>query len=305
MTDMNPGIDQLLDQFEEALKGEEASALTIKNYRLDLAHFRKWFESTNGEVLTVGAITPTDVREYKGYLQTVEQRSPATVNRRLAGLRKLCRWAKAQGLIADDPTERIKGVERVKTAPKSLDRSQLKALIRRVEKAGDKLDMAIVQVLRHTGIRVGELANVRLADVVLGERKGSVTIRQGKGNKWREVPFNADVRRALREYLEERKKQQAKLAKEDDHLFLGQRGRMTAAGIQDVVEKYARLANLEGVSPHKLRHTFGKSLLDSGVDLVTVASLLGHSRLDTTAVYTQPSRVDQERAVEKIAESEA
>ncbi len=71
-----------------------------------------------------------------------------------------------------------------------------------------------------------------------------------------------------------------------------------------MVEKYARLANLEGVTAHTLRHTFGKSLLDAGTDLVAVTNLLGRSQLDTTAIYTQPTPQDPARAVERISVSE-
>jgi integrase/recombinase XerC len=302
---MNPAMNhqheplvQHLAHFAEALRGEEASELTVKNYLLDLTHFGRWFAITNGEPLALAAITPTDVKGYRAYLLTVARARPATINRRLAALRKLCRWAKAKGLIQDDPTQGIKGAEKVKTAPRALDKKELYALIRAVERHGDKRDLAIIQVLRHTGLRVGELAALCLSDVTLSERKGTLTVRTGKGGKWREVPLNNDARRALRAYLAVRPQVG------DDHLFIGQRGKITAAGIQDVVAKYARLANLVEVSPHVLRHTFGKSLLDQGVNLVTVASLLGHSRLDTTAIYTQPSQADQEKAVETIAESE-
>lgn len=159
--------------------------------------------------------------------------------------------------------------------------------------------MAIIQVLRHTGVRVGELANLRQSDTVLSDRKGQIVVRWGKGGRYREINLNADARRAIREYLKVRPNA------EDDHLFIGQRGQgLSVRAIESVVAKYARLAGLEGVTPHSLRHTFGKHLLDAGEDLVTVAALMGHSRLDTTAIYTRPSRRDIERAVERLAETE-
>ncbi len=84
----------------------------------------------------------------------------------------------------------------------------------------------------------------------------------------------------------------------DDHLFVGQRGRgLSEAAVWYLVTKYARQAGLEDVSPHTLRHSFGKQLLDATKDLVAVAALLGHEKLETTAVYTQPSARDLERAV--------
>jgi site-specific recombinase XerD len=88
-------MQKTINQFEKALAAEEASPLTIKNYLLDLSQFSSWFEGTNGKPLTLPAITPTDVREYKDHLRRAAK--PATVNRRLASIRKLCRWAKRVG----------------------------------------------------------------------------------------------------------------------------------------------------------------------------------------------------------------
>jgi integrase/recombinase XerD len=118
----------------------------------------------------------------------------------------------------------------------------------------------------------------------------------GKGSKHRAIPLNVSVRRALEDYLRVRP------TAKDEHLFLNRRGAApTTKAIQDLVAKYARLAGLEDVSPHILRHSFGKHLVEEGVDLVTVSTLLGHSRLETTALYTQPGARDLEQAVGKLA----
>jgi site-specific recombinase XerD len=163
------------------------------------------------------------------------------------------------------------------------------------ERDGKKRDIAILMLLRHTGLRVGELCALRLADIDISERKGTVTVRSGKGNKYRVVPLNADVRRALGQYVAVRPRVP------DDHFFLSQKGGgVQSQAVQRIVEKHARQAGLEDVTPHTLRHSFAKNLLDEGVDLVTVSALLGHERLETTAIYTQPSPRDMERAVQKL-----
>ena len=88
----------------------------------------------------------------------------------------------------------------------------------------------------------------------------------------------------------------------DGYLFLGQRGeRLKPSGIRYLVERYAYDARLEAVTPHTLRHTFGKNLVDAGVPLDRVASLLGHESVDTTRIYTTPSEQDLQQEVEKIA----
>jgi len=289
-------MPEFLATFAASLTAQEVARNTVQSYLLDLEAFARWFVTTNGEELSLNGITPTDVREYKAYLITVARAKPATVNRHLAAIRRLCRWAKGQGLIGENPAEEIKGVERVRVAPKALSKREVDRLTRFAQREGNKRDIAIIQVLRHTGIRVGELVALRLSDLEIGERKGKITVRRGKGGKYREVPLNNDARKALAAYLAVRPQVG------NDHVFVGQRGNgLTASAVQDVVGKYSRVAGLSGVTPHVLRHTFGKQTLDSGENLVTVAALMGHSRLDTTAIYTQPNQQDLERAVEKLA----
>ena len=109
------------------------------------------------------------------------------------------------------------------------------------------------------------------------------------------VPLNADARKAINDYLAVRPKVI------DDHLFISQRGTgLKEQAVELLVGKYAQAAGLDNVTPHQLRHSFGKHALDAGVDLVTVSKLLGHTRLDTTARYTTPSESDLEKAVEKL-----
>jgi site-specific recombinase XerD len=180
-------------------------------------------------------------------------------------------------------------------APRWLEKRDVDRLIRTVERRGNKRDLAIVLTLRHTGIRVSELASLVLGDVDISERKGSLTVRSGKGAKFRLLPLNVDARRAIAGYLEVRP------ASSDDHLFIGQRGEgVSSRAVELLVTKYARLAGLEEVTPHTLRHSFGKHALYAGAALVSVSALLGHQRLETSAIYTTPIQGDLERVVEKL-----
>jgi site-specific recombinase XerD len=290
-----PDASPELALFVEDLQRQEAATKTVVNYRSDLLCFARWFQGVNDEPFTAAAVTPTDLRDYRSYLVQDERRMPSTVNRRLAALRKFFTWAKATHRIQDLPTDAVKGVDASPRAPKALEKRELDRLIRAVEKESKKRDLAIVLTLRHTGLRVSELCALRLGDVDLGERKGSVTVRSGKGSKYRVVPLNVDARNAIRDYLAVRP------AVSDDHLFIGQRREgLSPQAVENLVTKYARLAGLADVTPHTLRHSFGKGLLDSGVDLVAVAALLGHSRLETTAIYTHPSERDLEHAVQQL-----
>ena len=107
--------------------------------------------------------------------------------------------------------------------------------------------------------------------------------------------MNADVRKALRAYLETRPDAA------HDYLLVGkQKGRLKPWNIQYLAGEYAYLARLDGVTPHTLRHTFGKNLVDAGVSLDKVAMMLGHKNLNTTRMYTTPSSADLAQAVEKL-----
>ena len=290
-----PDKSDELTAFLADLERQEVAPRTRVSYRSDLTGFARWFQQTLNEPFSARAVTPTDLREYRGYLMTVARRKPATVNRHLAALRKFCVWAKATGRISELPSDGVKGVDASPRAPKALEKRELDKLIRTVEQSQQKRDIAILFTLRHTGLRVSELCSLRLGDIEIGERKGSVTVRSGKGSKYRVIPLNIDARRAITTYLDVRP------SVSDDHLFVGQRhAGLKPQAVENLVTKYARLAGLSDVTPHTLRHTFGKGLLDAGADLVTVAALLGHSRLETTAIYTHPAERDLERAVERL-----
>ncbi len=284
-----------LRRFAQYLRASDKSDNTVEAYLRDLRLFGEWFQSSNGEEMTPEGITPIDVKEYKAYLLQVKRFKPATVNRRLASISAFCAWATKQGLVEANPAERIGNVQEVELAPRWLTRKEQYALVRAVQKDGNTRDEAVIMLLLHTGLRVSEASNLRLSDIEISQRKGEVTVRDGKGGKHRVVPLNADVRRALAEYLESRPEAL------HDYVFVGkQKGQLKPWGIQYVASKYAYLAKLDSVTPHTLRHTFGKNLVDAGVSLDKVATLLGHKNLNTTRVYTRPSGADLATAVEKL-----
>src|SRR2546423_14020959 len=109
----------------------------------------------------------------------------------------------------------VKGMPSAPRSPKSLAKREIDRLLREAEEAGNKRNLAILLLLRHTGLRVGELCNLRLSDIRISERKRSVLVRSGKRDKDRIVPLNHDVREALEAYIKVRP------AASDDHLFIG------------------------------------------------------------------------------------
>lgn len=284
-----------INKFTAYLQQQDRSPKTIQGYISDLQSFARWFNQSNGEKLTEKNLTPTDVREYRQWLVSRDA-APATINRHLAALRVFAQWS---GFAID-----VKGIEEQSLAPHWLDRKEQSALVRETEKAVNaahtevakvqaKRDRAVIVLLLNSGLRISELCSLSTKDIELTDRKGKLIVRQGKGSKKREVPLNRIAREALKDWMNVRSAGVA--------LFEGKRGdRLSPSGVYRRLTELARRAKLEHVSPHTLRHTFSKNLVDAGVGIERVAALLGHSNLNTTRIYTTPGARDLEKAVEQL-----
>jgi site-specific recombinase XerD len=281
-------LKEKINDFIEYLRENDNAETTVQSYNSDLKKFIHWCPDASIE-----SIGPLDIAEFKRYLQKLGQK-PATINRALTTLSTFFDWAVEQGLIENNPASNVKYLKEVDTAPKSLSRREQLALMRAVNKGGKIRDIAIITLLLHTGVRVSELCHLDTDDVVIKERSGSVTVT-GKGNKQRVIPLNVTVRSALTNWLKVR-------GNEPGPLFISQLGgRISPRSVERIVKKYAYHAHLDGVTPHVLRHTFCKSLIDAGESIDRVALLAGHESLDTTARYTRPTQMDLQEAVEKLA----
>lgn len=301
----------LLDEFQAYLLSQDRSPITVGGYLGDVHLFARWFAQHYDEPLTLERLTNETVRAYKQHLLD-QSAKPKTVNRRLAALAAYFHWLELAGHAkqARNPVQGVKAVQETSLAPRWLDHRQRAALLRTVDKEVEDAmrryprlrvmvlrDAAIVRLILYTGLRVGEIVQLRMSDVILDDRKGTIIVREGKGTKRRENPLNAKARKALLDYLHLRPEV------ESDFIFIGQRNeRVQNKTIQRAVTRFAGKAGLKEVTPHVLRHTFAKSLIDNGVTLEKVAVLLGHSNLNTTRIYTTPSERDLEMAVCKIEE---
>ena len=295
--------------FRDYLQTRDLSRSTVAGYLADLRQFARWFEQTNGEPLTPEAVTPTDVREYRGWLQSRGLKA-ATVNRRLNALRAWLDYAMQRGDIAANPAAQTRGVRVVRGGNvRWLTKREKYALQRAAEKILQtarglyprrwpihERDALLVLFLLNTGLRVGEAVRLTEADLTLTARAGSVLVRQGKGNKQRVVPLNAEARKAVKRWLETR----GEAGITAGALWSASGKGLTTRAVQRAVERVAHEAKLDGVTPHVLRHTFAKALIDAGAGLQEVADLLGHANLQTTRIYVQPSAGDLARAVEAL-----
>lgn len=315
--------------FEQCLIEQGKSAQTVAGYAADLKVFSQWFYQVNGEELTPDRLTPTDLKQYRAYLQNTQKAKPATINRRLAALRIYGKAAVSQQFAEYNPAAGIRGVKEQALAPKWLGKLEQAALIREVERRCQQAnslpakfkairDRAIVVLLLNTGLRVAELCNLELGDIRISKRKGEIEVRNGKGEKSRHIPLNANARIALEEWFSERLSV-SEIGASDTILtwlqgpetppstiyrpgvFLTNRGKpLSVRMVQAMISDMEQSAKLEELTPHVLRHTFAKNLVDMGVSLEKVSMLLGHRNLNTTKIYITPGLQDLERAVELL-----
>jgi len=292
----------LVEKYLAELITEGKSDKTITTYRTALKQFIKWFaESTDNTVIE--AVTPLDIKEHKQHLVAVQKRKPATVNKAIVTLKGFFEWAVENDYIPINPTKKVKLVEKQQAAPKWLERTEQLKLLRAVEqeKNGFKQvrDKAIILMMLSAGLRVEEVTNLELPDVTVNGRSGSVTVRQGKREKYREVPLNKDVREAIKDYLLERDKHKHSHSR---FLFVSERSeQMTTRAIQHLTKEYGYRAKIDGLTCHQLRHTFCHNLILAGEGIEKVAILAGHKSIETTRVYTIPGERELQTAVEKIS----
>lgn len=309
-----------LNHWQTYLYDHDHSVGTVKKYIQAVSLFLVWYEQAEQSPLTLSTLTPIAIIGYRNELQHEQQKSISTINLRISALRAWCAWLVDQNYLATDPAARVKLVSgKGESKRDGLSNTQVNALLRQTQHSHNpERNYAIIQVLLQTGIRLSECSHLTFGDITFGERGGMLLVRAGKGNKVRSVPLNASARDALATYVGPRldiekislktvaaKWPKPKSAYAFNPIFLSQKGGMltTSAMGQMIAELVKAAGDLvpEETSAHHLRHTFARSYLAQYPgDIVGLATLLGHSSLDTTRLYSQPSTTQLAIRVEHL-----
>jgi integrase/recombinase XerC len=282
-------LDTLAQQFLLYLQAERGcSPLTAAAYRSDLASFFNHLQKTFSAE-TPGDITVDMVRSW---IVSMHGRglSGNSTARRVAGFKSFWKYLCENDLASPVLLLKVHAPKRHRSLPQYLSANELRSLLDAAIGQRNTFsafrDYAIMATFIYTGVRRMELLNLKVADVSLAE--GALRIVSGKGGKTRVIPIVAELREALADWLEVRRPNPR-----HDYLFVTSRGNRIHAGrLQIIWKKLLGLTDVgrPGVSMHTLRHSFATLLLQSGrADLVSIQQLLGHSRLDTTAVYLHVS----------------
>ncbi|MGD9933428.1 MAG: tyrosine-type recombinase/integrase [Dehalococcoidia bacterium] len=295
---VSPAEAERFERFLGHLAARGRRPATGAAYRADWQKFAAWSQRVNGDPFDVTRLVARELAEFRNAM-VAKRAAPATVNRALAFAWQYTAWAaEHEGLPARVAAEakKVPAVPQQPLAPGGMDRREVRRFLKEVDVRASPRDRAVVYLLLYTGIRLGELCGLDLGDVQLGERKGTLHVRSAaaKGGRERSVPVPREARLALAAYLERR-------GKTPGALFRGERGPLGRQGVTRVVRQFGRYAG-RSLSPHALRHAFAYTYLErSGNDLVGLSSLLGHSSLNTTLVYTRKRFEDLEDAMEDLA----
>lgn len=268
----------LIREYLTYLKAEKGlSRNSLDAYTRDLRKLQVWCEK-NG--IEFSELDERDLREWLTDL-AIERLNETSRRRYLSSIRGCFKFLAMEGHISADPTGNLVSPGKTFYLPRFLNSAEIEKLLAapNTETAVGLRDRTIFEVMYACGLRVSELANLKLGEIDL---ESGVVTTTGKGSKTRKIPIGGSAIEWLRRYFSVRKPKDRV-----EKLFLGERGRpLDRHAIHRVIKDHAEKCGFEGVSAHTLRHSFATHLVQNDADIRSVQQMLGHADISTTQIYT-------------------
>jgi site-specific recombinase XerD len=281
-------LEKGLATFINALSGKNRSAATIRAYQTDIQQFIAFMHENNVSIHTAADVQKVDVVEYLSSLAKRELTGIARA-RKMSALREYFRFLEGIGVISKSPTTGIETPKREKNGRQVLRPDEYTKMLSLA--GATPRDYAVLQVFLQTGIRVSELAALRIDDIDF--IKPSITVR-GKGRVEREIALEKKGIHALKSYLGVRPNS------DSDRVFLNYQGEpISERGIRKLVVKYRKEAGItKKASCHTLRHTFATYKAEKGVSAFQLQQWLGHANLNTTQIYVHLGKQNAKKVMQ-------
>ena len=276
---------------------KNSSPHSLSSYRRHLEKFINYLKQCGIDSFKNCSISI--IREYVYTTRDSHNLSPNSVRLLIAVLKSFYNYLADEELISVNPTRKIKLPKRVVPVPKAIEKFEIEKILNAINSSPSRCrknqirDRLIISLLYFSGVRKSELLGLNWNDIDLA--KFVLTVRSGKGRKFRQIPIHPKVRTLLDLYLEQR------LPLTDYALFVGEQGkRLNKNSFANILKMYLALSGLEkkGYSAHTFRHSFASHLLENGADIFSIQELMGHSSLDTIKAYINCSRQKMVSAVE-------
>ena len=261
--------DNFLKMFLDAKRIEGCSERTLNYYRTTVEHLISQIETG------VRKISTEEIREYLSNYQKRNSCSNVTIDNIRRNISSFFSWLEEEDYILKSPMKRIHKIK-TKTVVKNIISDEGIEKLR--DNCKEKRDLAIIDLLYSTGIRVGELVNLNIEDIDL---EGRECIVYGKGDKERRVYFDAKAKVHLKEYIDAR-------TDNNEALFVTldePHNRLKISGVEIRLRKMGRMLDLDRIHPHKFRRSMATRAIDKGMPIEQVQKILGHSQIDTTMQY--------------------
>jgi site-specific recombinase XerD len=288
-------MDELITKFLQYLATERGfSPRTVEAYRHDLSKFTLYLNSIGR--FEVSSIGRADIGAFISSLAT--SNAEVTKARKLSVIKSFFNYLEQMDVIGNNPATHVIAPKIPQKEASYLNVEEYQRLIQTVRDVATphylQRDLAIVTLFLHTGVRLSELVSLTLGSIDLTSQ---MVVVKGKGNKERPIPLNGDVIEVINKYLAKRP------TVDSDSLFISKLGKgLSSRSVHHLIKRYLREAgiNKKKVGVHSLRHSFGASLLDKGVNLVVIQELLGHTKLETTRRYLHINKDDLRTAVDSL-----